>query len=251
SLLGVATAAKAIVDGDMDVALAGGVDLSIDPFEIIGFAKTGALAKGEMRVYDRDSRGFWAGEGCGVIVLMREEEALDRGLRIYATVTGWGTSSDGKGGMTRPEASGHRNALNRAYGRAGYGVQTVSYFEGHGTGTAVGDETEMNGLASARKLADPDAPPAALSTGKGNFGHTKAAAGIAGVIKATMAIHNQTIPPATSHVNPHPSLLEDGAALRVPLQAELWPDGVPIRAGVSAMGFSGINSHIALEQATG
>src|SRR5262249_57933601 len=107
SLLGVATAAKALVDGDLDVALAGGVDLSIDPFEGIGFAKTGALATGEMRVYDRDSCGFWPGQGCGVVVLMREQDALDRGLRTYALITGWGISSDGKGGMTRPDAPAH------------------------------------------------------------------------------------------------------------------------------------------------
>ena len=249
SLLAVATGAKALSDGDLDVALAGGVDLSIDPFEVIGFAKTGALAEREMKVYDKDANGFWPGEGSGILVLMREQDALEQGKRIYATIAGWGYSSDGKGGITRPEADGHALALTRAYGRAGYGVETVSYFEGHGTGTAVGDETEIKALSGARKTADPSAPPAALSSVKGNFGHTKAAAGVAGLIKATLSVHHQVIPPATGHFDPHPAL--EDAALYVPADAEAWPEGVPIRAGVSAMGFGGINTHIALEEAPG
>lgn len=249
SLLSVATAAKSLVEGDMDVAIAGGVDLSIDPFEVIGFAKTGALAKRVMKVYDKDSNGFWPGEGAGSLVLVREADALAKNMRIYATIAGWGVSSDGKGGITRPEADGHRLALHRAYGRAGYGLETVSYFEGHGTGTALGDETEIEALSSARRAADPDARPAALSTVKGNFGHTKAAAGVAGLIKAALAVHHQVIPPGTGHFDPHPKLTADDAVMYVPLEAELWPEDRPVRAGVSAMGFGGINTHIALEAA--
>ncbi|MGK4584704.1 type I polyketide synthase [Kitasatospora sp. HPMI-4] len=251
SLLSVVTAAKALADGDLEVAVAGGVDLSIDPFEVIGFAKTGALATGEMKVYDRDSNGFWPGEGSGMLVLMREEDALAQGRRIYASITGWGVSSDGKGGITRPEAGGHRLALDRAYRRAGYGVETVSYFEGHGTGTALGDATEIEALSSARRAADPTARPAALGTVKGNFGHTKAAAGVAGLIKAALAVHHQVIPPATGHHDPHPGLLGETAAMYVPRRAGLWPADQPVRAGVSAMGFGGINTHIALTQAPG
>nr|AFV52145.1 polyketide synthase [Streptoalloteichus sp. ATCC 53650] len=249
SLLSVVTAANALTKGTLDVAVAGGVDLSLDPFELVGFAKTGALATGEMKVYDRDSNGFWPGEGCGMVVLMRESEALRRGLRVYAVIPGWGVSSDGKGGITRPEAGGHRLAMARAYALAGYGVESVSYFEGHGTGTAVGDATEIEALSSARRAADPDARPAALSSIKGNIGHTKAAAGVAGLIKAVMAVHHQVIPPGTGHDNPHPRLLDGDAALYVPRTAELWPADRPVRAGVSALGFGGINTHITVEQA--
>jgi enediyne polyketide synthase len=249
SLISIATAAKALTDGDLDVCLAGGVDLSIDPFEVIGFAKTGALATGEMKIYDKDSNGFWPGEGSGVVVLMREEDALERNLRIYASITGWGMSSDGKGGITRPEAAGHRLAISRAYTRAGYGVETVGYFEGHGTGTALGDATELEAIGSARRNSDPDARPAAISSIKGNFGHTKAAAGVGGLIKATLSVFHQVIPPATGHFVPHPKLTGDDPALYVPSEPELWPDDQPIRAGVSAMGFGGMNTHIALEQA--
>jgi enediyne polyketide synthase len=251
SLLSVLTACTALNDDLVDAAVAGGVDLSIDPFEIIGFAKTGALATGEMRVYDRHSNGFWPGEGCGMLVLMRQDDAEARGLRIYATISGWGYSSDGKGGITRPEAAGHRLAISRAYKLAGFDFGTVGYLEGHGTGTAVGDTTELRAFTEARRAARPDGPPAAISTIKGNIGHTKAAAGIAGLIKATMAVHNQVIPPATGHIDPHPILTEtgpagEGPALRVPSTAELWPQDQPIRAGISSMGFGGINAHIVL-----
>ncbi|SFT35920.1 enediyne polyketide synthase [Actinopolyspora lacussalsi subsp. righensis] len=249
SLLSVSTAANALAEGDIDVAIAGGVDLSIDPFEVIGFAKTGALATDEMKVYDRDSNGFWPGEGSGMLVMMRERDALASGSRIYTSITGWGVSSDGKGGITRPEASGHRLALQRAYERAGYGLETVSYFEGHGTGTAIGDATEIEALSSARRDEDAMSRRAALSTVKGNFGHTKAAAGVAGLIKAALAVHHQVIPPATGHHTPHPLLLDDEAAVYVPSRAEPWPGDEPMRAGVSAMGFGGINTHVAIEEA--
>ncbi|WP_433541553.1 beta-ketoacyl synthase N-terminal-like domain-containing protein [Streptosporangium sandarakinum] len=159
SLLSVVTAGKALADGDIDVAVAGGVDLSIDPFEIVGFAKTGALAKNDFRLYDRHSNGFWPGEGCGMVVLMRESDALAAGHRIYATVAGWGISSDGRGGMTRPEVSGYQLALRRAYERAGFGIETVALFEGHGTGTALGDATELKALSGARAAADPRRRP--------------------------------------------------------------------------------------------
>ncbi|WP_410589853.1 type I polyketide synthase [Amycolatopsis sp. lyj-23] len=249
SLLSVVSAANALAQGDLDVGIAGGVDLSIDPFEVIGFAKTGALAKREMKVYDADSNGFWPGEGSGMLVLMREADAIEQGKRIYATVAGWGISSDGKGGITRPEAAGHQLALKRAYTRAGYGVETVSYFEGHGTGTALGDATEIEALSTARREADPLAKPAALSTIKGNIGHTKAAAGVAGLIKATLSVYHQVIPPATGHYVPHESLTGDSARMFVPREATLWPSDQPVRAGVSAMGFGGINSHVTVAEA--
>jgi len=246
SLLSVVTACAALRDEAADAAVAGGVDMSIDPFEIIGFAKTGALATAEMRVYDRHSNGFWPGEGCGMLVLMRQDDAEARGLRIYATIAGWGYSSDGKGGITRPEAAGHKLAISRAYELAGFGIGTVGYLEGHGTGTAVGDATELRAFSEARREASPAGPTAAISTIKGNIGHTKAAAGVAGLIKATMAVHHQIIPPATGHVDPHPILTGDSPALRVPLTAELWPPEQPIRAGISSMGFGGINAHVVL-----
>ena len=271
SLLAVANACSALVAGDLEVALAGGVDLSLDPFEIVGFAKTGALAPDDMRVFDQRSAGFWPGEGCGMVVLMRHEDAIAQGRRVYAVIRGWGISSDGAGGMTRPESEGQLEALRRAYRRAGFGIETVSYCEGHGTGTAVGDATELEVLSRARRessnenrgwrMADggakvpsstlhhPSSPnlPAAIGSIKANIGHTKAAAGIAGLIKATMAVHTQVLPPTTGCEQPHALLTGPSPALRVLREPETWPSDRPLRASVSAMGFGGINAHVVLE----
>ncbi len=254
SLLAVINACSSLAAGDLEVAVAGGVDLSIDPFELVGFAKTGALAVDAMRVYDARAEGFWPGEGCGVVVLMRYEDALMTRRRVYAVIRGWGVSSDGSGGITRPEVEGQIIALRRAYARAGYGADTVAYFEGHGTGTAVGDATELRALARARREATGDvvangtkASSAVVSSVKAIIGHTKAAAGVAGLIKATMALCAQILPPAVGCDDPHEELKGDGYALRTLKQGELFSHGASLRAGVSAMGFGGINTHVTLE----
>ena len=251
SLLATANACSALVAGDLDAAVAGGVDLSLDPFEIVGFAKTGALAPDEMRVFDRRSAGFWPGEGCGMVVLMRHEDALAQGRRVYAVIRGWGISSDGSGGMTRPESDGQLEALRRAYRRAGFGIETVAYCEGHGTGTTVGDTTELEVLSRARRETKKPYSPAAIGSIKANIGHTKAAAGIAGLIKATMAVHTQVLPPTTGCEQPHAQLTGPSPALRVLPEAEIWPPRCPLRASVSAMGFGGINAHVVLESVVG
>jgi enediyne polyketide synthase len=247
SLLAVAQACSALEARDLDVALAGGVDLSLDPFELVGFAHTAALAPSEMRVYDRRSAGFWPGEGCGVLVLTRLEDARAAGRRVYAVVRGWGISSDGSGGITRPEPAGQRLAIQRAYRRAGYGMDSVSYIEGHGTGTAVGDETEIRVLSRARREAGGAEHAAALGSIKAIFGHTKAAAGAAGLIKATLALHHQVLPPTAGCEEPHPAIAAEGGALRVLPEAEPWPEAGALRAAVSSMGFGGINAHLTLE----
>ena len=247
SLLATANACSALVAGDLEVAIAGGVDLSLDPFELVGFAKTGALAPDEMRVFDKNPSGFCPGEGCGIVVLMRHNDALAQGRRVYAVIRGWGISSDGSGGMTRPESDGQIEALRRAYRRAGFGIETVSYCEGHGTGTAVGDATELEALSRARRETKINSPPAAIGSIKANIGHTKAAAGVAGLIKATMAVHTQVLPPTTGCEQPHQLFSGPSPALRVLREAELWPGDRPLRASVSAMGFGGINAHVVLE----
>lgn len=244
SLLAVANACSAITSGDLDVALAGGVDLSLDPFELIGFAKVGALAADAMRVFDVRSRGFWPGEGCGFLVLMKQSAALAENRRIYATIPGWGISSDGHGGLTRPEFDGQVLALQRAYRRAGFGADTVGYFEGHGTGTNVGDATELRVLANARLGAK---RPASIGSVKANIGHTKAAAGVAGLIKAVMSVHSGIIPPTTGCEEPHEELKSNAALIRIEREAKPWEENEPRRAGASAMGFGGINSHIVIE----
>ncbi|MDQ1745631.1 MAG: enediyne polyketide synthase, partial [Pseudonocardiales bacterium] len=245
SLLSIATACNALADGQLGAALAGGVDLSIDPFEVVGFAKTGALARREMRVYDKRSNGFWPGEGCGVLVLMRDSDARAQGLRRYAVIRGWGISSDGKGGITRPEAAGHQRAIDAAYQKAGFSFGSIEYLEGHGTGTPLGDATELSVFVAARRREGGGSGPLPLGTIKGNIGHTKAAAGVAGVLKAVLAVHHQVIPPATGTVEQSDGV--DAEMLRLPVSAEPWPVDRPRRAGVSSMGFGGINAHLVIE----
>jgi enediyne polyketide synthase len=247
SLLSVITACTALTNGDLDLAIAGGVDLSIDPFELVGFAKAGALAADEMRIYDAHSAGFWPGEGCGMVTLMRESDARMQGRKIYALICGWGISSDGSGGITRPEVEGQLLALKRAYQRAGIDIGSVTYFEGHGTGTSVGDATELQTLARFRQEASAEAPKAFIGSIKANIGHTKAAAGIAGLIKASMALYYQVIPPTTGCKTPHEILTRNDAILQVSDAGQAWPRERPLRAAVSAMGFGGINTHLVLE----
>src|SRR5215467_2354562 len=206
SLLAVITACSALESGDVDIAIAGGVDLSLDPFELAGFSKLGALATDKMRVFDAHSAGFWPGEGCGMVVLMRHEEAMAEHHSPSAVIRGWGISSDGSGGITRPELSGQLLALQRAYKRAEYGMDSVAFFEGHGTGTTVGDAVELRALSQARRNGNGHAAPAALGSIKANIGHTKAAAGVAGLIKATMAVQSRILPPTTGCDTPHPEL---------------------------------------------
>lgn len=247
SLLAVANACSALASGDLDAALAGGVDLSLDPFELVGFAKVGALASELMRVYDVHSNGFWPGEGCGFVLLMRHEEALARQRRVYAVIRGWGISSDGNGGITRPKLEGQLLALRRAYRRAGFGIETVNYFEGHGTGTSVGDAVELMALSHARREAGGTNEPAVIGSIKANIGHTKAAAGVAGLIKAAMAVKGRILPPTTGCIEPHGELKGEAAVLRILNTGEPWPVGRRLRAGISSMGFGGINAHLVLE----
>ena len=243
SLLAVVTACAALAGREIDVAIVGGVDLSIDPFELVGFAKIGALTPGEMRVFDQHSSGFLPGEGAAMAVLVREEDAVGG----YAVIEGWGKSSDGRGGITRPTVGGYRLAMRRAYERAGFSPDTVGYFEGHSTGTPAGDQVELEAITAERDAANPMAPPAAIGSIKALTGHTKAACGIASLIKAALAVREGIIPPTAGCVDPHDVLLRDRPALRASA-GEPWPSGQPRRAGVTSMGFGGINTHVIIGQ---
>src|SRR5205823_3340074 len=175
------------------------------------------------------------------------EDALAQHLRVYAVIRGWGISSDGNGGITRPDVDGQRLALKRAYSRAGFGIGAVAYFEGHGTGTSVGDSVELKALSLARREANDQGFPAAIGSIKANIGHTKAAAGVAGLIKSALALKAGIIPPTTGCEQPHPEFRNPSTALRTLKTGERWPEDQALRVGVSAMGFGGINAHVALE----
>lgn len=248
SLMAVSTAATALTNGNLDLAIAGGVDVSLDTFELIGFAKTRALTRDQMRVYDRRASGFIPGEGAGFVVLKRLADARAAGDRVYAVLRGWGTSSDGRGGITAPKAETQALAVRRAYTGVDYAPGDVDFFEGHGTGTPAGDRAELTGLALAidggRK-----APyrRSGVTSVKSIIGHTKAASGIAGFIKAAMALNRRVLPPTANCLEPSPVFEESAPMLFPILQGEIRPPGEKLRAGVSAMGFGGINCHVTLE----
>ncbi|MFK7822128.1 MAG: SDR family NAD(P)-dependent oxidoreductase, partial [Planctomycetaceae bacterium] len=248
SLLAVATAGRALSMGDMNVALVGGVDLSIDPFELVGFSRAGALSKGDMRVYDRNAAGFIAGEGCGFVVMKRLEDAKRDGDQIYAVMNGWGISSDGKGGIMTPSSSGQAMAIRRAYEGAGYSPADLDFVEGHGTGTKVGDQIELRGVAEAQTNGQP-APErrTGMTSLKSIIGHTKAAAGIGAFIKTTMAVNRRVLPPTGSCTDPNPVFNDACRSLYPLIYGQVADPNGKIRAGVSAMGFGGINSHVTLE----
>ncbi|WP_256871718.1 type I polyketide synthase [Nostoc sp. TCL26-01] len=248
SLVAVANAATSLSNGDLDLAFAGGVDISLDTFELIGFAKTGALTKQDMTVYDRQASGFIPGEGCGFVVLKRLEDARADGNYIYAVLNGWGISSDGKGGLTAPSREGQATALRRAYERAGYSPQTLDFIEGHGTGTPVGDRVELEGIALAMK-ADGEVGDriCGVTSFKSIVGHTKAAAGVGALIKATIAVNRRILPPVAGCKEPNVVFETSARCLYPILQGQVRTQTDILRAGVSAMGFGGINCHVTLE----
>jgi enediyne polyketide synthase len=248
SLLAVAHACRLLASHEVDAVLVGGVDLSLDPFELVGFARNGALSKSVMRVFDARADGFWPGEGSGFVVLKRADDAAAAGQRVRALIRGWGMSSDGAGGLTRPTVAGQRAALQQAYRRAGFGPGSVPLFEAHGTGTAVGDPIEVAAIAEARRASGSEVP-AVIGSIKANIGHTKAAAGLAGLIKMVLALERQVLPAATGCEQVHPAILAQQDAVTVAQESRVWPEAWPLRAGVSAMGFGGINLHLVLEGA--
>ena len=207
SLLAVATAADALKMGNMDLALAGGVDISLDPFELVGFAKAGALAKDQMRVYDQKANGFLPGEGCGFVLLKRLKDAIRDKNYVYAVIKGWGISSDGKGGIMEPSSSGQSFAIGRAYKDLEYKISDVDFVEGHGTGTTKGDRVELEGIATAIektiKKEDENKRGCGVTSFKSIVGHTKAAAGVGGLIKAILAVNQRILPPTANCTHPN------------------------------------------------
>ncbi|MDA8242428.1 MAG: SDR family NAD(P)-dependent oxidoreductase [Nitrospiraceae bacterium] len=249
SLIAVATAATALSNGTLDLAVAGGIDISLDTFELVGFSKTNALTRGDMRVYDRGASGFIPGEGAGFVVLKRLQDARTHGNYVYAILRGWGISSDGKGSLTAPKAQAQALAIRRAYGKAGYDLSSVDFIEGHGTGTAAGDRAEVEGIAM---VMDPGSLPdrlrsCGITSLKSLIGHTKAASGIGGFIKAVLAVNRRVIPATAGCSEPNAVFHDKAKALYPVLHGEVHDVDKIMRAGVSGMGFGGINCHVTIE----
>ncbi|MFF4369523.1 aminotransferase class I/II-fold pyridoxal phosphate-dependent enzyme [Streptomyces sp. NPDC001594] len=248
-LMAVANAVHALRSGRTRIALAGGAQLVVTPDLLVGLCRIGAISRtGRCLPFGADADGFVLGEGAGMLVLRPLSDALAAGDRVYAVIRGVGTANDGtvQGGM-HPQAAGQLRALRRAYRDATLTPGDVGYLEAHGTGTTVGDPVE---LAVLRELRGPDAAPAYLGAVKAVVGHSLNSAGLAGLIKAVLAVQRGVVPPQPEFALAEPPELR-AARLTVPTEPVAWPqDGGPRRAGVSAFGFGGTGVHLVLEEHT-
>jgi len=233
------------------MVVTGGVDCFNDIFMYMCFSKTPALsASGDARSFDATADGTALGEGLGMMVMKRLEDAVKDGDRIYAVLKGVGSSSDGKGkAIYAPSSEGQVRALRDAYKASGVEPGTVELVEAHGTGTTVGDGVEVDALTEVYRENKKDGTWCALGSVKSMIGHTKAAAGSAGLIKAALSLYNKTLPPTIKVTTP----LKQLAAGTTPfyLNTELRPwakKDHPRRAAVSALGFGGSNFHAVLEE---
>ena len=248
SLLSVINACFAIESGDLDFAVCGGVDISLDPFEYVGFSKVGAFAKENILPYDIRANGMLPGEGCALLLLADLKTALEYGFVPKAVIKGFAFSSDGSGeAITAPKAEGQAVALAKTYRKAGYSIDSVDYFEGHGTGTVRGDAAEIEALLSVmgRKKKE----PAFIGSLKANIGHLKAAAGAFSTIKALLALENNFIPPTTGCFIPNSAFGKPPEILQPSMEGRIWfPKNHKRRVSVSAFGFGGSNAHITMEE---
>ncbi|WP_165592449.1 type I polyketide synthase [Tritonibacter multivorans] len=255
SLAAVYQAANELRSGRSRMAIAGGVDTQQSPFGFMCFSQTQALSpRGRCRSFDKGADGIAISEGIVMLVLKRLEDAEADGDRVYAVLKGVGSSSDGKGkALSAPEAKGQLRAMRRAYDQAGYTPADVQLFEAHGTGTVVGDSTELNSTGMLVQAGNTAPRRAVIGSVKTNIGHTKASAGIAGLAKVAMALHHKVLPPHRGVEDPNDVLANDEAPLYLLDDAEPWlaPDGVVRRGSVSAFGFGGTNFHATLEEYTG
>ena len=256
SLVAVDLGMRDLLSGRCDVAVVGGVHASTPPPIVMIFCQLKAISKrGAIRPFDRRADGTLLGEGVGMVVLKRREDAERDGDRIYAIVKGVGVASDGKAlGLLAPRLEGEELALRRAYEAAGVAPATVGLIEAHGTATAVGDVVEIDALNRVFGRRTGEAPTCALGSVKSMISHLMPASGIAGLIKAVLALHHKVLPPTINCEEPNPKLGLSDSVFYLNTETRPWvhaSGAAPRRAGVNAFGFGGINAHVVLEEYTG
>lgn len=248
SLAAIDLACQELILDKSDMVLAGGVDLHNGINDYLMFSSTHALSrKGRCATFDSEADGIALGEGVAMVVLKRLEDAEKDGDRVYAVIKGVGGSSDGKSlGLTAPRKKGQISALERAYEQAGVSPAGLGLLEAHGTGTVVGDKTELSALTDMLLNAGALPGQTHLGSVKTQIGHTKCAAGLAGLIKAALSVYHG-VKPATIHLQ-QPNAYYNAATSPFAFNATagIWTDKVR-RAGVSAFGFGGTNFHAVLE----
>lgn len=256
SLVAVHLASRSLRAGESDIALAGGVSLMLTPEINIDFCRAGMLsADGRCRTFDAAADGYVRGEGCAIVVLKRLGDARRDGDRVLALLRGTAVNQDGRSsGLTAPSGPAQTAVIRAALADAGLAPADIEYVEAHGTGTPLGDPIELHALGEVFGARwDPNgsgAGRARLRVGsvKTNVGHLEAAAGVAGLIKAVIAVESGEIPPHLHFETPNPHVMWRDLPFEIPREPVRFEDPVR-RAGVSSFGFSGTNAHVIIEQA--
>ncbi|HEU4728934.1 MAG TPA: beta-ketoacyl synthase N-terminal-like domain-containing protein [Kofleriaceae bacterium] len=252
SLVAIHLACQSLLDGECDLALAGGATVRAPQLRGYVYDAGGALSRdGTCRPFDADATGTVPGEAVAVVALKRIEDALRDRDRVHAVIVGSAVNNDGsrKVGYTAPSVEGQCNAIAEALEVARVSARTIGYVEAHGTATRLGDPLEVAALSKAFGAHGPDRQYCALGSIKSNIGHTDAAAGAAGFVKAVLAIEHGAIPATLHYRTPNPQIDLADSPFFVNRETAPWPSERPRRAGVSAFGIGGTNAHVILEQA--
>ncbi|WP_290652049.1 beta-ketoacyl synthase N-terminal-like domain-containing protein, partial [Aquisalimonas sp.] len=251
SLTAVHLACRSLVARECDLAIAGGVGVLLAPEVTMGFCKASMLSpNGRCRAFDAGADGYVRSEGAGAIILKPLAQARSHGDPIHAVIRGSAINQDGRTtGLSLPSAAAQAQMLRQAVRDAGVAPAQIQYVEAHGTGTPVGDPVEAEAIGRVLSQGRADHAHCLLGSVKTNLGHLEAAAGMAGLIKAALAVEHRQIPPNLHFSEPNPAIPFDELALRVPTQLEPWPaTHGRARAGVNSFGFGGANAHVVLEE---
>ncbi|MFF4529325.1 SDR family oxidoreductase [Streptomyces sp. NPDC001407] len=254
SLAAVDVACKELVTGAADLVLCGGADLHNGINDYVLFSSVHALSPtGRCKAFDAGADGIALGEGVACVVLKRLADARRDGDRIYAVVQGVGASSDGRSlGLTAPRPEGQRAALERAYAQARISPARVGLIEAHGTGTVVGDRTELDVLTRVFQESGAEPGGCVIGSVKSQIGHTKCAAGLAGVIKTALALHTGVRPPTLHIQRPNPGWRPESSPFVFHRRTLPWAEPAGERVGgVSAFGFGGTNFHVVMRGCDG
>ncbi len=253
ALVAVHLGVQALVTGEADAVLAGGVNLNLHPWKYVGFSKARMLSPtGRCQTFDRDADGFVPGDGVGMVLLRRLEDALADGDHVYGVIRGTAVNHGRKRStITAPTVASQKEVVSAALARAGVSPRDVTFVETHGTGTALGDPIEVEALRQVFGAASTDRGWCTLGAVKTNIGHLEGAAGIAGLIKVLMMMDQRRIVPNLHLRNLNPLIDLDGGPFRLALDNADWEPsapGRPLVAGVSSFGFGGVNAHLVVEQ---
>jgi acyl transferase domain-containing protein/acyl carrier protein len=253
SLVAVHLACQSLLSGECDVALAGGVSISVPQKEGYVYLEGGMVSPdGHCRVFDARAQGTVFSNGVGIVILKRLQDALADGDGIQAVIKGSAINNDGsvKASYMAPSVDGQAQVIARALAMADIDVETVGYIEAHGTATALGDPIEIAALTRAFRSYTAKQGFCAIGSMKSSIGHLNAAAGVTSLIETVLALKHQMIPPSLHFEQPNPHIDFANSPFYVNTRLADWPAGPhPRRAGVSSFGFGGTNAHVVLEEA--